>query len=516
MPIYAGRYNNQPLLALSTVDSEMFSNPPTANVVFRSDLPYIFTKTYYSSSISSTENTSAGTIRYFAIPNEVIAASINNNVVLFYFVNSSGSIFPVIPQINFLGYVGGDVNYAKAYRRIFAINPTLSKSMNIEVTGKVQGKVTNFYNSCIYNPGDSVIGTIIAEYTQLKCVVLDSLFFNGDSTIYNNTSAYKGNTANGVLISRTEFSVGGVDLKNIGILARYKNNNPLINDGYSTVNYPLPAMPKIDLNAGAVSYSFPAAGDGRYTKDSTASFTGEQFHHACGLNVNYGTAAHTSILTSTSASVNNTRIPVFGIQQVTGTTSVTMDSRTSSILFNGMPMFSPNIAALYNYNSSTTISVPSVTNRVDATIGTQAAFDRDILLTSASNIFANNVTGAGILTMTNLSAITYNINPGSSNSQWDYYVNIPAMAGRHSCLLSLNDGDSTLIYNGTIFYRVTYRTNRDSGINYKIYIKRVGNGIEIRAKVYRNVAWSGAASNLACHSIVILPAFSLTITSLSG
>lgn len=514
MPIYAGRYNGSPILSVSTVDADLFSDPPTSNVIFRSDLPYLLTDEYNTGDYSDIAG-STGTIRQFNIPTEVQALANNLYVVLFYWQDASGTRVAVTPQYSYYGWVGGDAMspyYNKKYHinaKMHVNNPSYCRGNTnyINYTNTTATSLT-CTNPVLYMSGSSTIGfPVLSSYnflpTTLVCLVINNLRYTdaSGSNVYTVDNSIVGN---GVKISRNEFIVGNFDFRNKNILA-YSVNSPNVG-GYTYINNNIPSVFPGIAKSWTIDNSSSITELTNGFMDSSRDYTTKfniQMHSQLSNSRQSGTTIFSSDLynifrADRNVGFGNYTQPIFcTIKPTNSAGTVELNSTNSTISVNGSPLLYPGMAAIYNTRiGATYYSYGGSNSYVRVTPVSSESGYTSIDIANIPNVFSTS-NGAGLLTVSTsylMDTNTLAFDGTSWNTDTSGYYSFGAndYTSRHASLMALSDGQMFTLFTAGIGcdYYLTYGHYR-AGFQYTCYLRRSGNNliISIRHNVYLSPKW---------------------------
>lgn len=490
MAMYIGNRGGSKVVALGTNDAELFNNPAPSSVVFRSDLPYIYTSTYTSTSYSDIADRVFGNIRRFSLPNQVILAqNFENKVVLFYFRDSEGRKYPAGSILNYFGYVTNDWNWGwgDSHRNCFASVGCTSRSIGTAVadpTGPSKGNPGGLIPVSIPfspfpTPDESSIGTSLAGIVALDCVVLESLKHIGDSVVWSNSELI-GSGDPEVLIDRTGVFVNGRDIAKLGLLARAsgvyadKESGVVgIPAAFSDVLLGMPSVPEGSMRAAASGLTHFS---GPYTNVPTSSFSlGSNPSGTLGFRAKGGFSG--------AASGTGAVAPVFGTLGGIGRSGLVLDSRTPAISLGGQPVYSPEASLLYLIGPTINISLPETVYVRRISGGTNASV---LVETREIRRLPSAVLGRGFGLLSLYGQGAFKILPGTSPTVYDpVEVSVPASGSGLSCsLFDLNTGDIPLVVGSSgKSSNDKFGNYGTDGYSYIVYLRREGDTLIFLAKI---------------------------------
>lgn len=516
MAVYIGRYNGVPEFSMGTDSSKLHSNPPDPTLLFRSDLPYILADEYVVSAYTDT-STSAGTVRYFSLPTEVISAMGALHPVLFYWVNGS-NVVACTPQLSYYSWYGSTWGYIKARgvyvnKNFFFINPSFagSNGTNWSTFSKdaqpgSDASVATLYanNDVMLKSGVSTIGFPLftsRSFTplQLKCVVLNNITYTSSTNPLLNRSSVIPNTTQGIKISRTEFTINGVDFRTKKLLVysnKDKPTNGLATTGISsniTSLYPGASTYTSDKLFSTTQIEYRRDSSGAHEKFTLSP---SQFSTLSGL-IDNGTSVtglngYNNFRSTFKETLTDFKTPIFGIMQPQSTSSsVEIISSTPAIKFGGVDFISPSVVPLMispNTGVSYTYSGGTVSKTVTSDT---SSILTDGLISSISNVFDN--IGCGLLTIYSPSQMdlnhnTYVVNSSNNASIWGLKNPLCSTTNytyMHSCLTQLSSGEKLPLFTVNIATAnlEPYVWGGSGGCALLVYIKRNLTNLEVRYRL---------------------------------
>lgn len=519
MGMFVGKEGQSSILHLySGID-----NTPTAQKarsIFHSDLPYIKTLVYESSSWVQGVDDS----RDFYIPPEQLSYYNSNTVVLFYFQDSKGIRYPVTPNISQVFTHAWSQYGPSEFMEYNVFNPTCSGRSryfrpNPVIFPTSYAKTTNVdQQTMVFDNGK--IGTTLPDILKLIQVVLPNITrsSSGGLTYYKIPKS-----SQEIRIDRTTFNVGGEDILNMGILAKYPVNPYKYVDTPNGFDKPvqcrnaLPGQPSYldfqqqDFNASIIlpGPSSPPPGIPKPVEVKVRQSQGQFQQGISDGYLSYGQVKRVGVWPNGSS--GSFRVPIFGIHGVTPPAGgLQIDSRVPSIKISGVEVYSPNQSMIHSpspYQFSQ--SVPQYSKTLEQTVGTQEQLNTDIEL----GTIAQGLSGSqsAIYSVGSLGAISLGQYCWDIGTNFERYLNIPAQQGSLQQIQSFDYGLKVPIATFTTIGQVQGAQVHDVfGFTVQVYLMRYSSNLSIRQTI-RRTGYISTQSFVPIKVTVSIPQFYVSI-----
>lgn len=510
MPVFMGRNaSGVPTFALGSDSTKLHDYPPDSSLVFRSDLPYILVDEYTVSTYSDIAS-ETGNVRYFSLPEAVVAARNALNVILLYWVNGT-TIVPCTPQF-FIGSWYGSTNGSENLKlqqfnkKLYYNNPSYVCKTGTNAKSSSSSSGLTVANPVLFNSLDDKVGFPLFDSRsfsplQLRCLVLTNLKYTSASNPLLVHTKTVPSTSLGVKISKTQFLINNEDFRTKKLLVYSGSaSKPTNSVGVTDVSSNLVnKYPGISTYTSDKLFSV-ALSETRPGTSNTFNLVPSQYSILSGIRdagtTIYGQTGYNTYRSTTIPTVSDFNSPVFGVMvPSSASASIEIDSRTSTIKLAGAEFLSPNIKPLYNISAGKqfTFAGSSYTKNTTSNLDLLT----EVLLGTMGSVFRSSTSkGCGILTVgsttqLDLSHNTYALNNvgrgffgtttgnlvGASMTTTDVQC-------MHSALVQLSEGEKITLFTSAMNTSeyVAYVGSASGGLSINVFIKRVGEDLLVYAR----------------------------------
>ena len=510
MPVFIGRNSSGvPTFALGTNDSKLHDYPPDSSLVFRSDLPYILVDEYTVSAYSDIAS-ETGNVRYFSLPEAVVAARNALNVILLYWVNGT-TIVPCTPQF-FIGSWYGSTNGSENLtlqqfnKKLYYNNPSYvcKTGTNAKSSSSSSGlSVSNpvLFNSLDDRVGFPLFGSRSFTPTQLRCLVLTNLQYTSSSNPLLVHTKTVPSTSLGVKISKTQFLINNIDFRTKKLLVYSGSaSKPTNSVGVTDVSSNLVnKYPGISTYTSNKLFSV-ALSETRPDTSKTFNLIPSQYSILSGIRdagtTIYGQTGYNTYRSSTIPDVTDFNSPVFGVMvPSSASASIEIDSRTSTIKLAGAEFLSPNIKPLYNISAGKQFTFAGSSYTKNTT--SDSDLQTEVLLGTMGSVFRSSTSkGCGILTVGSTTQLDLSHNTYALNKAGRGFFGITTgnLVGAsmttvdtqcmHSALVQLSEGEKITLFTSAMNTSeyVPYVGGASGGLSINVFVKRVGADLYVYAR----------------------------------
>lgn len=508
MGSFFGKLNNKNLLHLYTSNRQQDQQDPGDDSIFHSELPYLKAKTYVST--SSIQGTNGS--KDFEVPVAQLNYINQNFVVLFFFVDNLGRRYSQCSNVTY-SYMHGISFYelSRCFYDINVFNP-LSSAKQVYARGSgTTPRVFSIDQDVLYT-NQTRIGTTLPNIVSLEQVVLENVKWDQQGGLQYSLVEKNGNE---ILVNSSQFLIGNQDILKLPILARYTQEVPTTPRNIQVPQYcqvALPGQPGyIDFSVVDYATSVLLPGDGFLSGDRWVGVTQAQAQFSQGISKTTTNQVNSRV--GVGESNIAVKVPIFGIHGGTTGSGMELNQQVPEIKIDGIPVYQPGINQLYTVSTGTVVRVPSYYEVIRQNISSQQSIDRDVLLVSVPLGLSGHQ--SGLYQISGIDQVTIpQYREGIADSAKKFLA-IPQQSGRLQQLQQFEEGLKIPLLTLTQVGGINQKSYEIFGYRYQVYLTRVGQHLQVRAKVTRQGQAYGP-SDLPLTQVLQLPSFSLSILPFRG